>query len=164
MLSPINSIKHFVPRTNTSITAGTVGAITIVDAVNAPASANTFDVLQGAVIKAVRNEIWIANTGSASSTTQAVIIIEKLVAGQSPATFTNMLNLGAYLNKKNILFTFQGILASILGSGAISPIRDWLLIPKGKQRFGLGDKLVMSIASVSVNIATCGIFIYKEYR
>ncbi len=165
MLAPINTNKHFIARTNSTITGGTVVALVIADAVVAPAAANTFDVVEGAVIKAFRSEMWISSDEATGNLTQCVIIIEKVPSNQVPATFVNMQNLQAYDNKKNILFTFQGNIGSTNdGAQPMSPIRDWLLIPKGKQRFGRGDRLIMSIAAITQNIQTCGMFIYKEYR
>ncbi len=165
MLAPINSIKHFVPRTNTSQAIGSVVNLVIADAVSAPASTNTFDVIEGAIIKAVRCEMWIAQGLASGTLTQAVVIVEKVPANQNGATVTNLLNLQAYDNKKNILYTFQGMIGSVeSGNQPIPSIREWVLIPKGKQRFGRGDRLIMSITTVSQIMNTCGMFIYKEYR
>ncbi len=165
MLAPINTNKHFVARTNTTIAAGGIANLTIASAVVAPASSNTFDVTEGAVIKAVHIEMWINGSGAAASSTQAIIIVEKVPAGQVSVTVAQIVNLQAYPNKKNILFTFQGVLGMQRdGQSAIAPIRDWLLIPKGKQRFGFGDKLIISISSLTTTLQSCGMFIYKEYR
>lgn len=162
MLAPINSIKHFVARTQLGVPSGTSATIPVVSAVDAPANASTDEVLQGAVIKAVFVEIWII---SRSVLTQATMTLEKLPGTSGNPTFTNMLNLGAYENKKNILQTFQGIIPDeTSGANPIAPIRGWFAIPKGKQRFGLGDRLVFNIATVSAILETCGMFIYKEYR
>jgi len=165
MLAPINTIKHFVARTNTTVLTGVVANVIIADAAVAPASTNTFDVLEGSVLKAVHIEFWIVNGSASNQNTQLTLIVEKIPANGTPPTVANMLNLQAYTNKKNILFTFQGNLQSALdGAGLMAPIRDWILIPKGKQRMGLGDSIVLSILPVAADISTCGMFIYKEYR
>lgn len=165
VLAPINTVKHFVARTNTLSATGTVVNLTVADAVAAPASASTLQVLEGAVLKAVHLELWFLQDGNSGTNTQITLIVEKIPAGATPPTLTNLANLQAYLNKKNILFTFQGNLgASIDGVQQIPILRDWVLIPKGKQRMGLGDKIVISFISIGQSIATCGMFIYKEYR
>jgi len=165
MVAPINSIKHFVQRPNTSVLAGTVTNFVIVDAVIAPATASVQEVIQGAIIKAVHFEMWNANGGPTNQTTQINLIIEKKIADSPVMTFAQTLNLSGYPNKKNILYTFQGILApNIDGANPIQPLPGWLLIPKGKQRFGLGDQLILNISTVTQGIQTCGMAIFKEYR
>ncbi len=165
MLAPINSIKHFIPRTNTQSASNVVVNLDIADAVAAPASATTTQVLEGAVLKAAHVEMWVVSGGASDTVTTVIVTVEKLPAGATPPTVTNMLNLQAYQNKKNIFYTFQGLVAaSINGSNPVATIRDWILIPKGKQRFGLGDKLIISIYTLGTTLQTCGMFIYKEYR
>jgi len=164
MAAPINSTKHFIPKTDGNTSTGVIANLVIANAVAAGAVTNVEDVVEGSVIRAVHVELWMINVGSPNTTTQVVMILEKIPAGQTSPLVTNILNLQSYQNKKNILFTFQGNLANIeAGSNPISPLRDWVLIPKGKQRFGLGDRLVLSFLPVSQGLATCGMFIYKEY-
>ncbi len=165
MLAPINTNKHFIARTNLSVASGAIANVVIADAVVAPAATNTFDVVEGAVIKAVHIELWISQSGLTNTSAQCTIIVEKVPSNQAPVTFAQIANLQSYPNKKNILFTYQGVSAAQLdGSNAVSPIRDWLLIPKGKQRFGFGDRLIISIAAIGQPFQTCGMFLYKEYR
>ncbi len=165
MLAPINTIKHFVARTATVTAANTIANLVVADASIAPASANTNDVLEGAIIKAVRIELWMALVQSTvTNTSQATFIVEKVPAGQTPATVAQLLNLQAYPNKKNILYTFQGLAPNAVVANPIPFLREWVLIPKGKQRFGLGDSLVLSFVSVAQAVETCGMFIYKEHR
>ncbi len=165
MLAPIVSIKHFVSRTNTGIASGNTSTLDIAVAVPAPATANTNEVNEGSVIKAIWNDMWLSCAVASGSTSQTVVTIEKIPAGAPNPTNTNMLNLSAYPNKRNILFTFQGNQnAQIDGAQPISPSRGWIKISKGKQRMALGDKWVLSIATVAAVLNTCGMFIYKEYR
>ncbi len=163
MLAPIVSIKHMVQRPNTGIVANTIANIVIAEAQNAPAAAATPDVLQGSVIKAVFVEMWLLPQGNIGSNTQFVLVVEKR-SGNSPVmTGTNILNLQAYDNKKNILFTSQGVIGDS-STNAVPIIRNWIKIPRGKQRMGQGDTLMMNIISVAEISKTCGLFIYKEYR
>ncbi len=165
MVAPITSIKHFIPRTDTLTAINTAVTLVIATAVAAPASAATNEVREGSVVKAVHVQLWWLANGSANTSTQCVQIFEKIPAGQSNPTTTNLLNLQSYLNKKNILHTFQGNMnAKVNGGSAMAPISNWVLIPKGKQRMGLGDKLVISFMTVAQTVNTCGMFIYKEYR
>ncbi len=166
MLAPINTIKHFVQQPNTALATATIRNQILVEAVAVGnAFANTFDVIEGAVIKAIHMDFWILNEGASGTTTQWNAILEKVVAGGTGATLTNILNLQAYDNKKNVLHTFQGnVQAAVDGGGSTPYIQGWFKIPKGKQRFGAGDSLVLSLLSNGQAAAICGVAIYKEYQ
>ncbi len=164
MVAPIQTIKHYVHLANTVVSSGAIISIVIVDSVVAPATGNAFDVKEGSIVKAVHVEYWLANNGASSQTGQFNFIIEKVPANQASVTAAQILNLGAYTNKKNILFTSQGIQGSAIdGQSALPVVRDWMLIPKGKQRMGLSDRIVVSFAPVGIDFQVCGVTIYKEY-
>ncbi len=164
MVAIINSIKHYVVRTNSVVATGAIQSNILVDAVVAPATAATFEVIQGAVIKAVFIELWLFGNENAGTTTQFVATVEKLIGGAAAMTNAQALNLGSYPNKKNILYTTQGVVGSFKdGQSSVPVIRGWIKIPKGKQRFGLADQLRLNVAAVGA-LRNCGIFIYKEYR
>ncbi len=163
MRAPINSVKHIVQRPNTSIASGAILNVVVVDAIaKGAARSNTFDVEEGAVIKAVYVEAWLKSDATAGNSTQQTTTFEKISSGQNTMTVTEALNLQAYENKKNILYTTQGVLGD-LTTQAVPVIRQWIAIPKGKQRMGLSDRLVLNINVVGAAIDLCGNFIYKEY-
>ncbi len=162
MLAPINSTKHFVPRTTLTIASGGVSNNVIVEAKTlSSVGAASADVQEGATIKAVHLELWIngqSNTDESSFT----ITVEKIPAGADLPVIGDMLNLGAYLNKKNILYTSQGIVGQA-NNQSVPILMFWQKIPKGKQRFGLGDKLLVNILATNTDLQVCGMYIYKEY-
>ncbi len=165
MLAPISTIKHYIQQTNAVLTAAALRSQVLVNAVSVGnAHSNTFDVTEGAIIKAIHLDFWALNDGIAGTTTQINAILEKVVAGQASATVSNLLNLQAYENKKNIFTSFQGTMsAAIDGSNAITYMQGWFKIPKGKQRFGIGDSLVLSIGAGGQDLIICGMATYKEY-
>jgi len=70
-----------------------------------------------------------------------------------------------YPNKKNLFKTSQGLLGDA-NSNAVPIFREWIAIPKGKQRIGLGDTLVFNLAALGEmdqDVEVCGLVIYKEY-
>ncbi len=160
----INSIKHFVQRAITNVNNATILNEVIVDAVIAPADAAQ-EVTQGSVIKAIFIEFWITGLGTIAQDSAFNITVEKQSGGQPNMTNAQSLALDAYPNKKNILYTTQGLLTSNQSSQAPVPlIRQWIAVPKGKQRFGLGDRLLLNFSNIStVNYQICGVYIYKEY-
>ncbi len=161
MLAPINSEKHYVQFAQALVTASTTANLIVVEAVAVVDKDFTSEVEQGSIIKAVYIEMWAStNSGGINFGTMTV---EKLSGGQPSQTNTNSNNLNVYLNKKNILFTFEGLYPPN-NTNPVPIIRQWILIPKGKQRFGLGDKLELSISTGGTALTRCGFMTYKEYK
>ncbi len=163
MKNIINSIKHYVNTENSSITAASARTIEIVDAVGQASVVDTSDVVEGSIVKAVFLEYWVRSTATAGNDAKFQFCLEKVVSGQSSITFAGMNNLMAYLNKKNVLFFSQGVIGD-LTTQSIPVVRQWFKIPKGKQRFGLGDNLVVTISATGFALDSCGFSTYKEYK
>ncbi len=163
MVAPINSLKHYVPRPSIVIATGAITNFVAIDAVKAPATAASKEVVEGAVIKAVYVEMWIGSNEAAGSESQFVLTVEKKRDQEADMTNAQALNLMDYPNKKNILYTTQGIVGSLAVSGTIPVVRNWILVPKGKQRFGRDDQFLINVAAVGA-LQLCGITTFKEYR
>ncbi len=159
----IQSTKHYVTRTSGAVNAGTRTSMILAKAVVAPASTNTYDVLGGSVVKAVYVEFWIRSNGGTGTGNQFNLIIEKVSSGQASATYSQMLNMMGYPNKKNVLYTSQGVLSGS-DTPSIPIVRQWFLIPKGKQRMGIGDEITLSASATDQQMQVCGFSTYKEYR
>ncbi len=156
----VHSVKHHVQFPITQITTAAAENMLIVSAVESTAANLATEVEEGTIIKAVYVEMWLQNQGNLGT---SIAILEKTTLANSGATFTNLGNLFAYVNKKNILFTHEGLTSNDAISGPVRIIGQWFKIPKGKQRFGLGDRLFLSIANVSSSdLNRCGFALYKE--
>ena len=155
----VHSIKHYNQVTRSTVTTNTTNQESIANAVESPTSAN--EIQEGATLKAVYIEIWtIGNDGNQFFTA----IVYKRPGGVGAITNGGMALLQDYQNKKNILYTTQGLAANDGTTGPYPLYKGWIKIPKGKQRFGLGDKLTLAIASRGDGTITyCGFFTYKEY-
>jgi len=165
MLAPINSNKHYVHQPRITVTSGTLADIVPVDTVVAPAAAQSNQVEEGSVVKAIYMELWFQSVGLTGTTNTFTAAIEKLPGNTPIMTFAQSLNLGAYPNKKNILYVTQGITGSVSDGSPMMPIyKGWIKIPKGKQRMGLDDRIVLNISASVQDAQVCGIFTYKEYR
>ncbi len=163
MVAPINSIKHYVQRANVSIASGAIRVDDIVTSVVAPAATNTSDVTQGSVVKAIYLEYWLWGAGASGTDTQFNFMFLKLPVATSDPTFANINNLGAYTNKKNIFYHSSGVLGGV-DNNSIPVVRGWFMVPKGKQRMGLSDKLVIATSTSGAALQLCGFSTYKEYR
>ncbi len=159
MVAPINSIKHYVQKSSSAIASGAILTQVWVNAITKGAArATTADVEEGAIVKAVFIELWLSGVVDQ----QATWILCKRPAGVAAPTATEMSNLGTYKNKKNILLAGQGLTPS--GGNQIAMFKGWYAIPKGKQRFGLGDILSCTILSVGDAARICGLATFKEYE
>ncbi len=163
MQAPLITIKHMTNIENTTIASGAVRSIEIVQAVGQAAVVNTGDVVEGSIVKTVYLEHWIKSNGGAGTDTKFQLVIEKVPAGATSITFTQMNNLMTYPNKKNVFYVTQGV----IGDGetqSLPVIRQWFMIPKGKQRFGLDDRFVLTISTTGAVIQSCGLAIFKEWK
>ncbi len=156
----IHSVKHIVQAPFSQITTGTAENILIFAGVESTVANAATEVEEGSIVKAVFVEMWLQNSANDG---HQVLILEKVEGNNTGATFTELATLFSYHNKKNILFTHEGLSANDGVGNPLPVIRQWVKIPKGKQRFGLGDRMELSISNPSSNnLNRCGVFIFKE--
>ncbi len=155
----ISSTKHYVHFPVATITNGARSNFQISNATAKGAVRVAADeVSEGSLVKAFYLEIWGASATSLLTISSAVY---KRPFGAGNMTFTDMTNVGSYSNKKDVLEFHQGIAPS---NGNVVPLyRHWIKVPKGKQRQGLTDKLMLTIAAIGADMVMCGFATYKEY-
>ncbi len=159
----IHSKKHVLQMSQFTIAQSAINTQVIAKAQEAIST--TPDAVEvGSSIKAVYVELWL---GNASSTVVGsyTTILYKNPGGGLGASSTQLASLHDYDNKKNILFTSQALVPPTDG-GQVQVMRGWYKIPKGKQRFGLNDKIELVTRNnnlTSVDVNGCGLAIYKEY-
>ncbi len=151
--------KHITQHALFAVGSGNLTTLTIATALAVPDHAVANEVREGSSISAVYAEIWLSSDDAASGT--AICTLERRPGGVNAMIAAESASLDSYDNKKNILYTFMGLLPSNV-QYPMASIKGWIKIPKGKQRFGIGDKLVFNVHGQSNGIAGCGFFIYKE--
>ncbi len=157
----VHSRKHYVQFGINQITFGTGENLRIALAVEDTAANLASEVAEGSTVKAVYIELWLQNQGNLG---ESIVVVEKSPQNASGATFANMADLNAYPNKKNVLFTHQGLTSNDGVSGPVFVLKNWIKIPKSKQRMGLGDSINLSISNVSSSdLNRCGFSTFKEY-
>jgi len=157
----VHSTKHYVQITLSSVITVSRNSETLVTAVESTVANLGQEVEEGAIVKAVYVELWAEAESNSGFYT---LIISKDPSGLGQISFADITNLFAYPNKKNILYTSQALTANDGIANPIPLLKGWIKIPKSKQRFGLGDKLRLTIASRGANtINYCGFATYKEY-
>ncbi len=153
----INSEKHII---QTSVTTATLGNRFIVEIADASATPTlNSDVRVGSSVKAVFLEYWLNGT-DAQQTSQVAMFLK--IPADAPLVTADMTDLHKYANKKNIFYTTQGLVGDS-NSNPIPILRQWIKIPKGKQRMGQGDKLVFALLGLTADVSVCGQATYKEY-
>ncbi len=160
MRAPINARKHYVQKSLSTVLSGAIDPIIIAKAVEATTANAATEVVEGAVIKAVFIEMWVR----AGDTAPGSVLVTLVKTGdlQTPA-FSDMATLNNYQQKKNVLYHTQG-LTNDQDADAIPFVRQWFKIPKGKQRFGLGDQLFLCVSAQAIDAIICGFMTYKEYK
>ncbi len=156
----IHSVKHYVQTSIATVTGGAVLNTILVTAVAVQDVNAVNEVQEGSVIKAIYLEYWLRAGSTTPSSGQAIIFKEG--SDTTPPTATEMAALGSWDNKKNIFYTTMGLFND-QDADAINIYKGWLKIPKGKQRFGLGDSLRLSIFTPTIDLQVCGFCTYKEY-
>ncbi len=157
----VNSRKHIRQITQTQPGMAAILTTDIVLVAQTPDNTNAVQVEPGTNVKAVYVEMWLNGTDQQNST--QVTTVEKLESGVSSMSFANSVNLHQYNNKKNILYTTMGLVGDA-NANPIPVLRQWVPIPKGKQRFGLGDRLVLNVSAITNDVEMCGHFTYKSYN
>ncbi len=157
----IHSQKHYVQMSRSTVATVARNVEPLVKAVESTTANAVDEVVEGALVKAVYIELWLLNAGNDGSD---IVTLTKNNNNLTGPSFTNMNALGIYPEKKNILFTHQGLSSNDGGDRPLNIMASWYKIPKSKQRFGLGDRLNLNIANNSLNdLFYCGFATYKEY-
>ncbi len=156
----INSTKHYVQFSISTVTGGAVDTLQISNSVAVQNKDAVFEVQEGSQIKAVYVELW-ARAGSTTPSSGQMIIYKQPGSQADPST-VEMAALGNWVNKKNIFYTTMGLFND-QDADAIALYKGWLKIPKGKQRQGLEDSLKISVFTPTIDLQICGFATYKEY-
>ncbi len=160
MKPTINTEKHIVQQSRSQVATVALSTIDIIDSVAVNNKDAVDEVVQGSTVSAVYVELWLLDSSNDGSFN---VTLEKRPSGASAMGFASSQALNAYPNKKNILYTTQGLSPNNGVGNPVPIIRQWFKIPKGKQRMGLSDKVVLNIANMGLNnLEFCGFFLYKE--
>ncbi len=159
----IQSRKHYFQIAQATVAQAAIVNTVVVSAIEG-ARSQPQHVAEGAIVKAVWLELWCQND-SASVIGSFTAGLYKNPGGTNVLLSADAAALHDYDNKKNLFYTTQA-LAPTDDSQLMLIHKGWIKIPKGKQRFGLGDEIAVFIRNnnaTALDIAFCGLVIYKEY-
>ncbi len=156
----VHSIKHYVQFSIATVTGGSVATSAIATGVARDSVNLVNEVQEGSTVKAVYFELWV-RAGSTTPSSGQMIVYKKQSDTSNP-TSTEMAALGDWDNKRNILYTTMGLFNDQDADATIA-FKGWIKIPKGKQRFTIGDDLNFSIFTPTIDLQICGFATYKEY-
>ncbi len=156
----VHSSKHYVQNSLATIVGGAKLDIILASAVVAPAAALN-EIAEGSSLKACFLEQWLRSSEASPGTFIAALY--KSPGSGVSFSAAQMAGMGSSENKKNVLWFGQGLLNDN-NADATAIMRSWYKIPKSKQRFGLGDRLILTIfAQAAIDLVSCGFTTYKEY-
>ncbi len=157
----IHSTKHIVQTPFSGISTGVRESLILCNSVPVADKNLATEIEEGAIVKAVFIELWLQNSANDG---HSIVTLGKYNKGSNGPTFAEMAALNDFEEKKNIFFIHEGLTSNDGVGNPIPVLNSWLKIPKSKQRFGLGDRLVLSVSNPSSNtLNRCGKTIYKEY-
>ncbi len=158
----VHSTKHYVQFPRFTIATVSLVVTNIALAIQSTTANLENEVEEGNSIKACYVELWLLDAGAGGS---QVTTLTKNPQNATGPSFTQSQSLFTFANKKNILFTSQGLTPNDGIAQPVNIMRQWYKIPKSKQRFGLGDRLDLNIANSSAqDLFACGFATYKEYQ
>ncbi len=156
----VHSVKHYVQTSIGTVAAAAIVDTTLVQGVEGTTANAVFEVAEGSTVKAIYVELWLRSAATAASS--FTFIICKRPSNTNVPTVAEIASLGTWDNKKNVLYTSQGLVNDV-DSTALSVFKGWVKIPRGKQRMGLGDIISWHLEAVGQSINFCGFCTYKEY-
>ncbi len=157
----INSEKHYVQQSITPIASGAINVTTCIITAKAQSVGGANEVRIGSSVKAIYIERWIRGSDAGVGSSY-ILAVEKSPAGSADLAAGSIAALDGYANKKNVFFTSQGLINDDTND-ATPVLRQWIKIPKGKQRFGQGDTLKIALFAQGGSLDFCGLQIFKEY-
>ncbi len=157
----VTARKHYVQISLAAVASGAITNLTIADARQDPDRTVPNEIREGAVVTAVYCEMWIQSDDATAGS--SIITLVKIPGSGASAnmTTTESALLNDYDNKKNVFHTQMGLTPNNT-QFPMATIKGWFKIPKGKQRFGLLDRLMLNVHGQSNGLTLCGFFIYKE--
>ncbi len=158
MRAVIQTVKHILQHQAGTVAQGAVNPYATVTATKAYAGSSV-ECPVGAVIKAVYVELWVLSDTTAFG--NIIVTVEKRVAAATAMTAAQSTALDAYPNKNNIFYSTQGLTPPNTAN-PVPFIRQWIRIPKGKQRMSLGDVIVVTIGGIVNAQEFCGLTILKH--
>ncbi len=157
----VHSVKHYVQITRSTAATTATNSEDLVLSVEGTVANAVDEVAEGSSLKAIFIELWAIDAGSNSS---FVVTLAKYPSGEAAMGTATANALGTWGNKKNLFYVTQGLLPNDGIAQPVALLRQWFKIPRSKQRFGLGDKIRLTITNNGLNdLFYCGFATYKEY-
>ncbi len=160
-LHPINTLKHIVDRQGGLVATTQVEEI-LVSAVDNPTFVtNPQEISNTSNVTHVFLNVQVAATGTAALA-NVYMFVAKNPAGD--LVFPDANAVGKSDLRKHVLH--QEMIMTEKNTTAIprTLFKGVIKIPRGKQRFGLGDKLIVALLAPGVNFDYCVQCIYKEIK
>ncbi len=159
-LRPVNRIKHVVDSQNATA-AGTQASFNLIVSNDSPGLANTAQVLTGSRVSSIFLTVEVVATTSAALSNVYMIIFKNPGGNLStPAANT----VGANDDKRYVIHQEMIMMQQQTNSNPRTLFKGVIRIPRGYQRAGPNDVLLVALLAPGVNINFCIQGHYKEFR
>ncbi len=162
-LNVVHRLKHIVDN-NSTVSAGVTLPTVLILGRDAPVIAATREVETGSKVHGIFLNVQIqGNQISSGGIPNIYMAVYKSKGGNIPTIDPTAT--GSNPDKSNIIHQEMGMFQSDSVDGNPKTLfKGVIVIPKGLQRFGLDDELVMTLRSTAINYKNCSQCIYKEFR
>ncbi len=159
-LRPVHSIKHVVDLQG-GLVAGTQLDSDLIEAVDSPTLATTDRVETGSTVNSIflKCEVYATSTAALAN---CYMMIWKNPGGNITAPACNAV--GADDDKRFVIHQEMVMMEKNTTGNPRTLFHGVIKIPRGYKRFGINDKLQISLLSTGVNADFCFESIYKELR
>ncbi len=160
-IRPVNSIKHVIDN-QLGLTGGTKTDVILVNAQDSPQyESTTFDVEVGAVVNSIFLNVQVAASAVGSIANVYMYVIKN--PGNNLTTVNGNV-VGTSDIRKFVIH--QEMIMTEEATNAISRtlFKGVIKLPRSYRRFGVKDRLTLSLFSPGVNFVACVQCIYKEFK
>ncbi len=160
-LRPIRSIKHVVDVQGALTTGGQNDVVPLVDAIDSPTTADVDSVEVASRVSSIYLNVQVYATSEASLANVYMYVMKNPGNNLTPPAPNAV---GAADEKKFIIHQEMRMMGGATTENPITLFSGVIKIPRGYQRFGFKDRLIINISTPGNSIDYCFQCIYKELR
>ncbi len=163
-MRPVHRIKHVVDFQQ-ALPVNTQLPQDIAIAKDAPALANTEQVMLGSKVNAIFANIQCVASETSTTATPNIYLIFVKNPGNN-LVFANGNVVGSDDNKKFVFHQEMNMISALDGEIPRTLFKGVIMVPKHMRRMGPNDRLIVYLFTPSTGVAVniCGQFHYKEFR
>ncbi len=164
-LHPVQRVKHIIDAEG-SVDDTPIISVVLVQASDTPVIGSVTQVITGAKVHGIYLHVEVSHTSGTGRPNIYMMIFKNPGGNLSNGSFVPK-GEGAFDNKKFVMHQEMILMSGDAGNGLPRPLFNGVIkIPRGYNRFGPGDQLVMNIVTGTAGVVAdwCLQCHYKEFR